>query len=993
MSWSRDRVGAIPFWRALAWIGSLGSGLTAFLFLLSRFHFEYHSFQGIVATPAFVLYPEQQDWWMYLLALTVVPAVTLISYVVWVALVELLRKIQGSAEERSVGLVTLTYLLWWVHPLTYAYAHHLGSIPVYVVVGLFAVGNGVFITYHWFRRRALVYPLDTPPPLSLQAAIALLGAVVGISLLTFPAETLWLGFPARTVLGSAIGFWGFWVAGSYLVSRTLHRGWRATAESLSVGLLPLSLLSIQGVLWWEVRQGGERVARYGSSTAVVVLAVSAVVGSVMVTLWTLRLLVSGKGASWGRVFWTWFFGLMVPLLLYALAYNPNIHRPLDLFHEGERVSPAQALMAGQIPYRDVVFIHGFLRDPGVALMAFRLFGTSIAGLRMLEQMLVPLALVATYYLAVVCLGSRWALLYSFLALTGFWPLFYDWRIVPSVAAILCLVLYMRQRRLVWAVGGGCCTFVALAVSFDMGVVALATGMAFSVMFSFAEWQEVKLKLFLGYFGPVLLGVAGVMLYLASVGALWSFLNWHWQTLVVYRDWNGMPFPVPPGGFRQAWDAFLSPLASIVAALTLSQALVRRNWGSRHWVIFLLLVANMALYNRGVVSGYVHGSALSAGSHLAPVLLLTLLGLRRPGKPFRRFEVLMAAAMSLALLTLTPVHLPTSRSLLDIVDGLAMKNRVEVSPSWVQPDIERVGPLLLPPEQASSLSEIVGFLEDAESFWDFTDHGALYFLSDHVSPTRFWATHHVITTENQHEVVTDLSRRPPRYVLFRSGTGWDAIAGVDRTLRSFLVSEYLLDNYHLVEQVGGFTVLEQGAPLSFPVPLTFRVDLGYVPFLWGRDRTRALEALHPVFVERWRFSSDGPEGWEPVWDVSLSDIREDGWYTLTSGPDPQLQNLALVLDPRSVTYLVLRMRAEGEAEIREGINAQVFWRSGDEGFAEERSVLFGVVPDGQDHTYLLRLASFPGWAWSGSITGLRLDPADASGVRVTIRSIEFIRVEI
>lgn len=996
MNWRGDKVGAIAFWRAWAWIGSFGSGLTAFLSLVSSFRFEYHSFKDIVATSAFILYPEQQDWWLYLLALVVVPSSTLVGYAVWVALVRLLQKIQGIAEGHSIGFVTLTYLLWWVHPLTYAYVHHLGPVPLYAVVGLFVVGNGGFVTYRWLQRRARSNPLDAPPSLSLQAAIALLGAVIGVSLLTFPAETLLLGFPVRTVLGLALGFWVFWIGGSYLLSRTLHRGWRATAESLSVGCLPLSILSVQDVLWWEVRQEGERVVRYGSSTAVVVLATAATVTSIAVTFWALQVLVNGKEESWRKVFWQWFFGLTVPLLLYALAYNPNVHQPLDLFHEGDRVAPAQALMAGRIPYKEVFFAHGFMRDPGVSLVAFRLFGTSIAGLRTLERMLFPLTFVATYYLALVCLGNNWALLYSFLALTGFWPWFGDWRIVPPIVVLACLALYIRQRRLMWAAGGGIFTFVALAVSFDAGVVALAAGATLSVALSLAGRKEVKFTLLLGYFIPLLSCIAGVMLYLASVGALASFLDWHWHIFTVNADWNGMPFPMPPDGLSHAWQSLLSPLVSIVTMVTLTLSLIRKQWGVRNWVVLLLLVANLTLFNRSLVGGQVNSSQLMDGSHLASLLLLTLLLSQHPSTAHTRpLKILMAAVLSLALLLPTPTHPSTGWSLLDVINRLPTKNRVEVPASWVQSDVDRVGPLFLPPEQASSVAEIVSFLNGAESFWDFTDHGALYFLSDHLSPTRFYNTHHVVTGDDQRGVIADLRRKPPRYVLFRSGTGWDAISGVDRTLRSFMVSEYLLDNYHLAGQVGGFTILEKGAPSSFPVPLTFRVDLGYVPFLWGRERTCALEMLHPTLVTRWMFSSECLDGWQPVWDVSVSEIREDGWYTLTAGPDPQLQNLALGLDPRSVTYLVLHMRAEGKTEGRgteERMNAQLYWRSGNEEFAEKRSVLFGIVPDGQDHTYLLRMASFPGWAWSGPVTGLRLDPADTSGVRVTISLMEFIQVD-
>jgi len=441
-----------------------------------------------------------------------------------------------------------------------------------------------------------------------------------------------------------------------------------------------------------------------------------------------------------------------------------------------------------------------------------------------------------------------------------------------------------------------------------------------------------------------------------------------------------------------WESFLSPLVSTVAAVTLALSVIRKQWSARNWIVLLLLGANLTLFSRGVVSGYSYGSALKAGSHFSPLLLLALLISHRSLIVFKKpSDVFIAVVLGFTLLLPTPTRPATGQSLLDVINRLPAKNRVEIPTSWAQPGIERVGPLFLPPEQVNSLTEITSFLSNAESFWDFTDYGALFFLSDHLSPTRFYATHHVITQENQQEVVADLTRTPPYYILFRSDTWWDAIAGVDRTLRSFIVSEYLLKNYHLVGKVGGFTVLEKGATLSFPVPLSFRVDLGHVPFLWGRDRIHALEMLRPTVQAKWTFSStDDLDGWQPTHDISWSELGDEGWHIFTAGPDAQLQNLSIVLDPRSITYLALQMQVKGSAE--KNMNAQLFWRSGNEGFAEERSVLFNIVPDDQDHLYLLRLASFPGWAWRSPITGLRLDPTDTSDVKVIINSMEFIQVD-
>lgn len=980
-----EDVSAIRIWRILTWIGSIGLGLTAFLFVADKLHFEYTSLKDIVGVPAFMLYPELQDWDYYLLALAVIPLLAVLGYGVWVGLLNLHQRVGSATRQSDVVFVTLTYLLWWILPLTYAYSHRFGPIATWQIGGLFVASNGTFVVYRWLQRRALSKALEMPPSLSLQGAIALLGAGLGMSLLTSPWTTPLLDYPFRTLFGSAILFWGLWFGGAYLLSRALRQTWQDTAVGMAVGSLPLSMLLLVDVLWWEARQDGVLVVSYGSTWAIALLLVVALVATIAVTIWTLRALIR-DGKSWDRAFWRWFFGLSVPLLLFGLFYKPNIYQPLDLFHEGERVSTAQALMAGQTPYKDVVFVHGFFRDPGVALVAFRLFDVSVAAVRSLEQFLYALFVVAAYYLALACLGGSGALLYSFLTMTGFWPWFHDWRIVPSLGALTCLVIYVRRRRLRWVVSAGFLTFVALFIAIDTGLVTLVSAAALCMAVTLARWREVKLAVIMAYAMPVLLGLGSVVLYFVSTNSLLPFIEWHRQIQEVARDWSGLPFPLPPADFGKTWEAFLSPVASMIAIAVLLVAFIRRRLRTWHWILLLLLVANVLLFNRGVVKGHTSGWALAMGSHFAPLILLVLL--RSFVAQNRLLDVSIAAVLALTLLVPTPTRPADGWSMLDILGQLPEKNRVAIPPTWVESKLERIGPLYLPPDQERSLEEITAFLE-GESFWDFTDHGALFFLSNSQSPTRFYFAQHAATGEHQQEVISDLAQNPPRYVLYRSGTWWDAIQGVDRTIRSFLVSEYLLRNYHLVGEVGGFLVLERGAPSSTSEPLAFRVDLGHVPYLWGRDRIGALEELQPAVEAGWDFAEGDPGDWQPVQHVSLSEIGEGGWLVRTEGSDPQLQNLSLDLDSRSVTYVALRMQVATREKDR--VRAQLFWRAGSEGFSEEKSVILNLVPDEQEHLYLLRLASFPSWTWSEPVTGLRFDPASTPGVEVVIRSIDLVRI--
>lgn len=290
---------------------------------------------------------------------------------------------------------------------------------------------------------------------------------------------------------------------------------------------------------------------------------------------------------------------------------------------------------------------------------------------------------------------------------------------------------------------------------------------------------------------------------------------------------------------------------------------------------------------------------------------------------------------------------------------------------------------------ASLDEVANFLRDnttqGETVWDFTDYGVIYFLVDRPFPSRFHTPYYTIGWDWQGEVIEGLRRYETRYALFRSGTDMDKVWWeVDRCIYNYRVSEFLLRNYHPIEQKAGFTVLERGAVTGeSPREMLFEVDFRHIPWLWGWERWNEIRGDSSSTVE-WSFFDGGSLGWSATGDASAED-ENAGLAVTSSGEDPQLRVEGLDIDPRDVTYLLMRMQADAEGEDAE---ARVFWGSEDQGFGDERSAFFRIRTDGEMHDYVLRLASLPSWMWSRPIARLRFDPLDRPG-KVVLESIELV----
>ncbi len=506
-------------------------------------------------------------------------------------------------------------------------------------------------------------------------------------------------------------------------------------------------------------------------------------------------------------------------------------------------------------------------------------------------------------------------------------------------------------------------FIALATSLDMGVLGIVTGIVFFTVFSIVTKKHRFLAIYLLTIACCLFVTFLVMI---PSGSLLACLRWNLHLLQVNAPWNGMPFPYPLDTWANFVKAFFSPVTSVIALIYLSSRWFQKKWDERSWIILILLVANLILYNRTIVGGQLYSSHLQDGSHFGPLLLLTMLPRGKQGKAF-----LLIALVGMLVI---PTPLNNGRTLLEVIRKLPEKNRISVPEKWVLSNQSRVGFIYLPIEQEVLLSRLVDFLSRSDSFWDFTDHGLLYFLVGRLSPTRFYATHHVITWADQYEVIAALEKEHPAYVLYRSGTGWDAIAGIDRTVRSHLVSEYLLKNYHFYARIGDFVVIQRGIPEDFPQPLTFKVDLGYMPLVWA-EYPICGEELTAISLDNWQVNEE-----------MQIEAADEGWGIIAKGPNGWLVSSGLTIIPQSVKCLKIRMQIDSRTS---DVKARVFWRSDNEGFSEERSLLFRVIPDGKEHSYIIPLSSFPGWAWSDDITALRFDPVDVSDTEVILKEVILI----
>jgi len=126
-----------------------------------------------------------------------------------------------------------------------------------------------------------------------------------------------------------------------------------------------------------------------------------------------------------------------------------------------------------------------------------------------------------------------------------------------------------------------------------------------------------------------------------------------------------------------------------------------------------------------------------------------------------------------------------------------------------------------------------------------------------------------------------------------------------------------------------------------------------------------------------------EGWSASHDLQPF-AWEDGILTSrTTANDPYMVRTNLSVEAGRVKYLTVRMKLSPGAVPA----AKWFWiTQASPGFDEAKSVAFPVKPDGEWHEYRVSMGEHA--QWTGTITGLRLDPT-SGGADVEV-AIDWIR---
>jgi hypothetical protein len=538
-----------------------------------------------------------------------------------------------------------------------------------------------------------------------------------------------------------------------------------------------------------------------------------------------------------------------PVALYLfVALVPGGWTGIDMFHEGELLAGGELVEEGAFPWRDVIFIHGFLTDAGFQLIGFNLFEHSRWGYVAGSLLVVlPLYWISFYYLFAYLFHRNWLFLVGTQLALVLGIVFEGQLRFIFLPLILLLLGALLTKGSVLRAAAFMTVLVAQTVltpeAAILAFAVLVTVIAFEAYYykrSSPLTENFRRTLLCAGVGALLTVAWGV--FLAAFGALDDFVS----TGVTFASDHQLTGALPVNWVNDRYRfAAVAPVVLVVLAFWFFAAQIIRRGEIRvaDWVMGAAAIFVGLYYQKFLARTDEH--VFQPYAVTIPLLYYTLyrlIGLvadglsRIAGRPSLRAGI----GLGITAVAVVVLLVEAPRTVADVVQDAP--KRFDATAAQ-EPSSPRVG-FIGSEGNYDQLLQGVGAVLDTyvapdEEIFDFTNSPALYhYLLERRPATRFYHVSMAIRKETQEELIEDLERSRPRLVVFSSGgTGLPSWDGISNQVRHYLVSRYLLDRYRPLVMQEGYVFMARNDSIPRPEQpndaqeLLFRTypcDWGYAP---------------------------------------------------------------------------------------------------------------------------------------------------------------------
>jgi len=305
-----------------------------------------------------------------------------------------------------------------------------------------------------------------------------------------------------------------------------------------------------------------------------------------------------------------------------------LHREILMMETGIHLPVINAVLNGEVLYRDVFFLRGPL-ELYIPTLMMNWLGANMAALPLFYYIGTVLALFACIFIGKNLYTSRLTLYLMVPVFIGrtFPRVSYNYwggmRYALGLAALLCLIIFLKNQRKRWIIATGIISALALLTTVESGLCAIIAVVCALVLSLFIQKQKFKhvLKTAGDYFIGMAIIIVPYFLYLLSTGSLLAFIDTHYT---VATNMLGT-FIAPPGNAPETITQFLGGLwpssryfkfmTPVFCYLFLLGYLIYQ-WKNKTWKWETTAISTIAVY--GIIL-YIGSFRLIEGHHFEMAL--------------------------------------------------------------------------------------------------------------------------------------------------------------------------------------------------------------------------------------------------------------------------------------------------------------------------------------------------------------------------------------
>ncbi len=479
---------------------------------------------------------------------------------------------------------------------------------------------------------------------------------------------------------------------------------------------------------------------------------------------------------------------------------------VDSFHEGETLGTAISYMAGEIPYKEIIFVHGIFQDPLRSVAAFQLFGQSIGASRTLQSIIKVLSFILLFLMLLKLFRNDYLYtVIAFILLTGI--VYLHFILIPprDVTTFLFIILFLVLNRLIQSeapfskVKFGFIQFLfsflplaSFIYSIDRGFYLFGTFLLISPVMFFFFIRKGLTKQY------ILSSVAGLISAFLLIGFL---LKWDYAS---FSDFVFLKMPK----YKELMDGIIYPFGTLKFLLPVAIIAL-----SLFWIVYTFLNEHSKR------KSFLLSVELFLKAHLIEVFLLVLsvLFFRSALGRSDWSHVIYSSTMSYLLVIyifiryylqpyfhkkkplkkLTIIFTITAGFLIIITGSYRIYNNGLFATNF---PYHTEDSQFIPDNYKNTIDFLNINLDENENFFTMTSEAIWYYFINKPAPTAFSVVWFAMPEFYQERVINDLGNNNVKIILYKNDYWTNAIDDLTSQERLPIVNNYIRNHYSFFKKI-------------------------------------------------------------------------------------------------------------------------------------------------------------------------------------------------